>query len=697
MNSARGLRAQVESLLKDELWDSAETLGGLLATSTVVDGLHPGERAAHVSLFADALLGKREFRRALHHYARALELNRLAPTGGVHPEAETPTPMGTRQAMGTPGESPSLHAPGTPGVALVTPLNPVDTPVGKSPEPVPASHLDESTVKFKMGKCYSNLREWRLALSELETIPARSRTLAVTLALAEAYRRTGYDRASIACYKECLRINPFAVQAMDALADAGVDAAELKGNINSMSQTEPGSDSCSNTETQTVLRLLCEGRCALVGGDVEAATNRYSALQRVFPGDARVSLNLAKCALAGNDKDAALDHFRRRRGVDPRAVEGNDLFAELLRANREEGEGDTNSNLKPISLNAHDADDEFGLGGYGVLSSGYGIGGTNALGTDGELRSLVSESLESNSDAPEAWIAAAVYWSSRGQVTRALSYADKALRIDDRKKTAHLQRGHLCLRLRRPEDAVVSFRTAVALTEGAGSANKKTSKKDRNIYTSSTHVTPRAGLCAAYLQQRRRKEALATAKEALALAPNNSNAHALVGDAYLSRGVQNAPVGVSASTESKSRAEKAKKHFKTALELEPGNARVTLALSEALRNCGESDAAIETLRAHLDIFSSSSEVRVRVACHCALGAALASARMLADAAGEYQHALGLDPESEGARRGIARVERLMKGQDPDANDDADEECEDDEDEDGEDDGDDEDEGDDLFE
>ena len=71
MTSARGLREKVESLLLDELWDSAETLGGLLATSTGVDGCHPGERAAHVALFADALLGKREFRRALHHYARA--------------------------------------------------------------------------------------------------------------------------------------------------------------------------------------------------------------------------------------------------------------------------------------------------------------------------------------------------------------------------------------------------------------------------------------------------------------------------------------------------------------------------------------------------------------------------------------------------------------------------------------------------
>jgi anaphase-promoting complex subunit 7 len=70
--------------------------------------------------------------------------------------------------------------------------------------------------------------------------------------------------------------------------------------------------------------------------------------------------------------------------------------------------------------------------------------------------------------------------------------------------------------------------------------------------------------------------------------------------------------------------------------------------------------------------------------------------MLADAAGEYQKASGLDPDNDGARRGIARVERLMKGQDPDATE-PDEDGDDDEDEDGEDeDGEDED-GDEEFE
>ena len=210
-------------------------------------------------------------------------------------------------------------------------------------------------------------------------------------------------------------------------------------------------------------------------------------------------------------------------------------------------------------------------------------------------------------------------------------------------------------------------------------------------------LASRAGLVAGYLLQRRRKEALAAAKEALALAPGSALARALVGDAYLARGAQNAPSGASASADAKARAEKARKHFQAALALRPGDSRLALALSEAQRVCGEPAAAIQTLRAHLAAYAAA-ETRARVACHCALGAALASSRMLADAAGEYQRACGLDAACEPAKRGLARVERLMKGQDPDAGDDDVDEDEDDgagEEEDEE--GDEEDEEGDLFE
>ena len=696
MTSSRGLRAQVESLLADELWDSAETLGGLLASHAQsrhadAEGLPAGERAACVALFADALLGKREHRRALHHYARALELNRLAPPAGGQTEAETPTPMGTRPP-GTPGPdgSPAAPAPVTPGAAAATATRDArsqETPATRSATAssgaVPgATHLDESSAKFKMGKCFAALGEWRFALAELETIPARARTLRVTLALAEAYKRTGYDRASVACYKECLRINPFAMEAAEALADAGAAPAEPPEKT-----AENGDGECaeiafaSDAFASDALRRLTRGRVALASGDAATAASVYAALADAFPGDARVELARARAAAAAGDADAAADAFRRRRACDPRAAEGADEFAELLLRRADEGEdegGDLRDAYFRDASSAHDADDEHGLGGYGVLSASYGLGGAASRGASGELRALVSEALESAPARPEPWGAAATYWAARGQVARALGYADKALRLDDRRARAHVARGHLCLRLRRPEDAVGSFRRAAALsvsstspaTSGPGGAGPAAFASDPWGVLDAT-LASHAGLVAGYLLQRRRKEALAAAKEALALAPESALARALVGDAYLARGAQNAPSGASAAADAKARAEKARKHFEAALAMRPRDSRLALALSEAQRACGESDAAIHTLRAHLEAHAGA-ETRARVACHCALGAALASARMLADAAGEYQRACGLDAECEPAKRGLARVERLMKGQDPDAREDEDE-------------------------
>ena len=302
MTSSRGLRAQVESLLADELWDSAETLGGLLASHAQsrhadAEGVPAGERAACVALFADALLGKREHRRALHHYARALELNRLAPPAGGQTEAETPTPMGTRPP-GTPGPdgSPAAPAPVTPGgaAALATQETPTTRSGTARSGAVPdATHLDESSTKFKMGKCFAALREWRFALAELETIPARARTLPVTLALAEAYKRTGYDRASVACYKECLRINPFAVEAVEALADAGAAPAEPEENATETSGGADFSDARDALATET-LRLLTRGRVALASGDAPTAASVYAALAETFPGE-----GLGECRVDG--------------------------------------------------------------------------------------------------------------------------------------------------------------------------------------------------------------------------------------------------------------------------------------------------------------------------------------------------------------------------------------------------------------
>jgi anaphase-promoting complex subunit 7 len=170
------------------------------------------------------LLGKKEHRRALQFYRQALQLNRLVPRVPI--AAGTPGGgggggggrggAGTRVAVdmfSTPGV-----APMTPGVSggPVTPLHEgaMATPASgrlaatlaaaatpaTATAPTPAAAgastaseemLQEAPVKYKMGQCHLALKEWRAALAELETIPARCRTLPITLTLARTYQRTG--------------------------------------------------------------------------------------------------------------------------------------------------------------------------------------------------------------------------------------------------------------------------------------------------------------------------------------------------------------------------------------------------------------------------------------------------------------------------------------------------------------------------
>ena len=70
----------MKTLLAAEMWDSAEALGGFLCSASGgSDVAASADHARHLSLLGDALLGKREHRRALNAFRQALSVNRLAP------------------------------------------------------------------------------------------------------------------------------------------------------------------------------------------------------------------------------------------------------------------------------------------------------------------------------------------------------------------------------------------------------------------------------------------------------------------------------------------------------------------------------------------------------------------------------------------------------------------------------------------
>ena len=107
------------------------------------------------------------------------------------------------------------------------------------------------------------------------------------------------------------------------------------------------------------------------------------------------------CPLQRGDHHAAAAAFQRCRAADPHCVTGMDAYSELLYEHFGCGtkEGDDAS-----------AGDPGGLGGFGVLSAGFGFG---ANGPSPKLNQLTHALLNTDSNRPESWAAAAMFWESR--------------------------------------------------------------------------------------------------------------------------------------------------------------------------------------------------------------------------------------------------------------------------------------------
>jgi anaphase-promoting complex subunit 7 len=126
------LREQMSFLLEQGLYDSAELLGCFLMCATTANSeILPSVRAENMVLLADALYGKKEYRRALNMYRQALQQCRVSP----------------KQAMG-----------GT------------RTPVQSRLPAVNLTHfsnINENEVKYKIGLCHLAVHDTRSALSEV--------------------------------------------------------------------------------------------------------------------------------------------------------------------------------------------------------------------------------------------------------------------------------------------------------------------------------------------------------------------------------------------------------------------------------------------------------------------------------------------------------------------------------------------------
>ncbi|CAN8317219.1 unnamed protein product [Cochlearia groenlandica] len=245
-----------------------------------------------------------------------------------------------------------------------------------------------------------------------------------------------------------------------------------------------------------------------------------------------------------------------------------------------------------------------------------------------KLNKLVHDLLSVDHTRAEVFVALSVLWERKDART-ALSYADKSIRVDERHIPGYIMKGNLLLQAKRPEAAAIAFRASQNL------------RSDLRSYQ---------GLVQSYLSFGKTKEALYTAREAMNAMPQSAKALKLVGDVHAN---------------TSSGREKAKKFYESALRLEPGYFGAALGLAELHLMEGRNGDAISLLERYLKDWADDS-------LHVKIAQIFATMNMLQDALSHYQAALRINPQCEAAKKGLDRLEKQMKGIDPDAADENDE-------------------------
>lgn len=252
-----------------------------------------------------------------------------------------------------------------------------------------------------------------------------------------------------------------------------------------------------------------------------------------------------------------------------------------------------------------------------------------ATGGLDELHRITVRLLETNSRRPEAWAAAALYWKAKRDPLRALAFAEKGAQLDEAHPACHLIVGDLALQLNNPDAAVQAFRRAAAL------------RPDTTSFT---------GLVRACLAAGRKREAHQTAKEAVKRAPGSARALVLLGDVL------------------EEQPERARKYYLQAMKADPQSVEAAVALAEAYSREGRLQDAAALLQGQ----ASGTQYRdpmQHAAVLAKLGLVLAAMRCFDRAIGPLQAALSIAPGFEEAKRGLERVDRMLRGMDPDSPDD----------------------------
>ncbi|KNC46556.1 uncharacterized protein AMSG_02991 [Thecamonas trahens ATCC 50062] len=511
---------------------------------------------------------------------------------------------------------------------------------------------------FDAAAAFAAARLWRRAAEALALVPFASRSLAAHL-LAGSLSRVLHDAAAARdAYTAALDANAYALDAIDALAELGVPATELKAHLGDALAASPPprapasrlrpqgsnnedddddelhwSDSDEDREPApgscvppSWLGLYADAAAAYWSHDFDRAAEAYGSLLSLFPACVAFKRRLAAAlwnAGAGHD---ALAHFAASVDAAPSEPESVDLYALALY------EAKDKATLATLANRLLDA-----------AATPSGLWPADPAGELGEPRRAAKAGAPAilvGLAAPQHLVAVAVFFAATDRIATAKKLLERAAVIDPHHATTHIARGRIAM-----SNTKYSARPSFVAANYARGGSDPTIPPAKGETPRFPHPGVLDGIVAANMAIFEFRGALAAAKCALYLAPESPQSLTLVATVLGSR---------------KEGRAKAESLLLAAIERAPRYHRPLELLVDLYVVDERFDDAIALLRDSLQASVHSAQLL-----HTLLGEVLTEAGSLNEALVHYHLAVSLDPSSERASLGLERLDALISGDDGD--------------------------------